>query len=437
MANPKIFCNVPWFELHINQDGSYDLCGCMNSLIAGTDQAKVWNIKNLDIDQYWQSDRLRQERLQKLSNTPNPACEPCRHNDSIGNQSKRIKENFKSVVFPDHNFAKSLEQSPHKALFDYSADHHGLTLTKPVSYHVSLGNDCNLGCVMCSPHSSYKLAQDYKKLNWIAEARRENWTDDSELWNKFCQRLLETKNLLSFHVVGGEPTISPRFYELIDLLVAQEFTDFSFSFTTNGMQDITKLWPSFSKFKRVEIGISTETVTSSNDYIRYGSNINVLLANIDKFISTAPDNIDFVLRTVPTFLTITEYSKVIDYCLEKNLLLNSYFITTRDWQAIEILPADVKSELKSEFQSQLDRYSELHNDQDVRLNNFRNKTQVLDNLITEIKACINSLDTKPSADLQALRTKAVKKFQELDQLRGNSVVENFPRLKEFFQSHGY
>lgn len=437
MANPKIFCNVPWFEIHINQDGSYDLCGCMNTLIAGTEQAKVWNIQNYDIDQYWQSTRMRQERLQKLSDTPNPACEPCRFNQELGNQSKRIKENLKSVIFSDHNFAKSFEQSPHRAIFEATNHSSGMTTTKPVSYHVSLGNDCNLGCIMCSPHSSYKLAQDYKKLNWILEAKRENWTDNDELWNNFCQKLLDTKNLLSFHVVGGEPTITKRFYELIDMFVDNNFTDFSFSFTTNGMQDISQLWPKFAKFNRVEIGISIETLSQSNDYIRYGSKIDILKANIEKFVAQAPANVDFVIRTVPTFLTITEYRHLIDYCLAKNLLLNSYFITTRDWQAIEILPDDVRQKLKAEFTEQLATYEQKLDPDLVRLNNFRNKTQVLDNLIQEIKACIKSLDRPRNPDIEALRYQATKKLKQLDELRGNSVINSFPVLAEFFKHYDY
>ena len=104
MPNSKIFCNIPWYELHINHDGSYDLCGCMSSLITQTDTAQEWNIRNYPIEEYWNSRRLRDERLSKMSDVPNPACGVCQYQDSIGNHSKRIKENLKSVIFYDHNF---------------------------------------------------------------------------------------------------------------------------------------------------------------------------------------------------------------------------------------------------------------------------------------------------------------------------------------------
>tara|TARA_R110000868_G_scaffold339297_2_gene600019 strand:+ start:543 stop:986 length:444 start_codon:yes stop_codon:yes gene_type:complete len=147
--------------------------------------------------------------------------------------------------------------------------------------------------------------------------------------------------------------------------------------------------------------------------------------------------VDFVIRTVPTFLTITEYKNLIDYCLEQNLLLNSYFITTRDWQAIEILPDDIRQKLQAEFIQQLAVYEQKVNPDLVRLNNYRNKTQVLDNLIQEIKACIKSLDATSNPDIDLLRTTATKKLKELDSLRGNSVINSFPVLADFFRQYDY
>lgn len=428
MPNKDIFCNIPWYELHINHDGSYDLCGCMTSIITGTDKGNEWNIKNYPAEEYWQSRRLRDERLSKMSDTPNPDCGVCHHQDVIGNHSKRIKENLKSVIFYDKNFYKSFEQSPHKKLFEYSLDNDGATLTKPVSYHLSLGNECDLACVMCNPTSSYKIGQDYKKLGWISEARRLNWTDDPVVWGNFCKTLLTT-DLVNLHIIGGEPTINKKFIELINMFVDNNHTDFSFSFTTNCMHNIDHLWDKLAKFKRVEIGMSIETVTESNNYVRYGSDIKTILANIQHFKKTAPSNIEFVVRSVPTLLTITEYDKLIDWCYNNNLVLNSYFAVNPKWQQIKLLPTDIKEQLKELFQKQLDRYSLLKKDRHVGLTNFRNKDYVVENLISEIGAAISSLssiNTDPGlVDLCRL------KFRELDALRGVSVVDNFPLLKDF------
>ena len=433
MPNKDIFCNIPWYELHINHDGSYDLCGCMNEVITQTDKSKEWNIRNYPVAEYWQSRRLRDERLSKLGDVPNPACGVCQHQDSIGSHSKRIKENLKSVVFYDKNFYKSYEQSPHKAAFDYSANNDGATVTKPVSYHLSLGNECDLACVMCSPNSSYKLAADYKALGWITDARRLNWTDDQAVWDDFCQTLLAT-DLVSLHIIGGEPTINKRFTQLIDLFVANNRTDFSFSFTTNCMHSIDHLWDKLSKFKRVEIGMSVETVNFTNDYVRYGSNIDTILGNIQHFKATAPENVAFVVRTVPTLLTINYYSDVIRWCLSNDFLIDSYFVTEPAWLQINLLPDYLKIRLQTEFQNLLDDLGSL-NEFRTGLTNFRNQSQVLDNLISETRASIASL-ALGNQDPDLVKS-SVLHFKQLDAMRGNSVITNFPMLREYFESNGY
>ena len=434
MPNKDIFCNIPWYELHINHDGSYDLCGCMSSLITQTEDAEEWNIRNYPVEEYWQSRRLRDERLSKMGNVPNPACGVCQHQDSIGNHSKRIKENLKSVIFYDQNFYKSFKQSPHRAAFEYSLANNGATITQPASYHLSLGNECDLACIMCSPNASFKLAQDYKLLGWAKDARRLNWTDDTEVWNRFCQTILTTP-LVSLHIIGGEPTVNRRLGELLDLFITAGKTDFSFSFTTNCMHNIDHLWDRLSKFKRIEIGLSVETVSKSNDYVRYGGSIERILANIQEFKQKAPANVDFVVRTVPTLLTINEYSLLIDWCLDNNFLLNSYFATDPEWQQIRLLPDYIKIRLQTEFQNQLERYKTLADCRIKSLTNFRNKEYVLENLIKEIEAAINSLQLG-TTDVD-LATASVLKFKQLDTMRKNSVVDAFPVLKEWFEIHGY
>jgi organic radical activating enzyme len=434
MPDKDLFCNIPWYELHINHDGSYDLCGCMTSLITNTADAAEWNIKNYPVAEYWQSRRIRDERLNKMGNTPNPACGVCQHQDQIGNHSKRIKENLKSVIFYDRNFYKSFEQSPHRAAFEYSVANDGATVTKPVSYHLSLGNECDLACVMCSPGTSFKVAQAHKAVGWIQDARRLNWTDDQQVWDNFCQTLLNT-DLVSLHIIGGEPTINKRFMQLIDLFVDNNRTNFSFSFTTNCMHRIDHLWDKLSSFKRVEIGMSVETVNSSNNYIRYGSDIDTILNNIMHFKDTAPKNVAFVIRTVPTFLTINYYDQLIDWCLEHDFLLNSYFATNPAWQQIRLLPDNLKNSLRTKFQLQLERFKLVDNNCVKSLTNFRNQKYVLKNLVKEIEACISSL--APGNQDQNLVAESVSKFKQLDTLRKNSVVKHFPMLEEYFTSNDY
>ena len=43
----KVFCNVPWYEIHINADGTYHTCGAQPNRISGTPDADIFNINNM------------------------------------------------------------------------------------------------------------------------------------------------------------------------------------------------------------------------------------------------------------------------------------------------------------------------------------------------------------------------------------------------------
>ena len=121
--------------------------------------------------------------------------------------------------------------------------------------------------------------------------------------------------------------------------------------------------------------------------------------------------------------------------LSNNLLLNSYFAVDPLWQQIKLLPDDIKSRLRIEFEDQLKRYQGLAQSRPVGLTNFRNKEYVLENLIKEIEAAINCLHL--GGQDPDLLQESVLKFKQLDTHRGVRVVDAFPQLKEFFETNGY
>jgi hypothetical protein len=201
------------------------------------------------------------------------------------------------------------------------------------------------------------------------------------------------------------------------------------------MHDLTLLLPKLARFKRAEISFSIETVNRTNDYIRYGSDYDTIIRNIKLTRAMAADSVDFVIRTVPTFLTVNYYSELIEWCFKENLLLNSYFAVDPVWQQIKILPNEIKRSLRNKLYEQLDRYQELDSMRIKSLTNFRNKEYVLDNVIKETQATIASLaDTEMN---HLLNQEAVSKLKQLDQLRGTDVRDEFPMLKEFFKQYGY
>ena len=66
MTVSKYFCNIPWFEVHINADGTYHTCGAQPNKISGTEEAKVYNVFNMPISEWINSQHQRITRLKKL-----------------------------------------------------------------------------------------------------------------------------------------------------------------------------------------------------------------------------------------------------------------------------------------------------------------------------------------------------------------------------------
>lgn len=142
MDKSKIFCNVPWFEVHINADGTYHTCGAQPNRMTGSADEKKYNVFNMDIQDWINSEYQCLARTKKLNGVSEILCDMCYKEESSGSISKRHKELLKSQIVID-NFDHSFQTSPDYHWFEYSKNNQGLTNYKrPTSYHISLGNEC-------------------------------------------------------------------------------------------------------------------------------------------------------------------------------------------------------------------------------------------------------------------------------------------------------
>ena len=48
----KVFCNVPWKEVHINADGTYHSCGAQPNKISGSIDAGTYNVFKMTIPEW-------------------------------------------------------------------------------------------------------------------------------------------------------------------------------------------------------------------------------------------------------------------------------------------------------------------------------------------------------------------------------------------------
>ncbi len=383
-VNKDIFCNIPWFEVHINADGTYHSCGAQPNKISGTPDAAKYNVHNMHITDWVNSEHQRRARVNKLTGVSEPLCKMCYTEDEMGSSSKRVKENHKSKISNVH-FHKTFTQSPDYRVFQESAEH-GYTSMRPTSYHISLGNECNLACRMCTPMSSSKIAVNEIKLGNYRGAARLNWTEDSAAWDMVVDYICGTPTLQFVHIIGGEPLLNPRFEALIDCLLAAGRTDIYLGFTTNGTVFNEALIHKLNAFRHVDIGISIDCFGPLNDAIRQGSSTQTVLDNIDLYLKHRKEaHVYVTVRPVPSALSVHTLDELYRWCVDRKLDVMTNMLVRPEYQQIRNLPAHIKARL-------LDQYSKWEHSQPLEGNwNPRDPNRYKEHIDNEVTAIINAL----------------------------------------------
>jgi len=271
MSFEKNFCPSPWFHMRITNSGGYESCRWQIN-----DPQKVNfdnNIKNQTPEQFFQtqSSALRKQLLEGLAPS---ICDSCHIMEKNGKVSGRQRQLLKAGILESH-FVKSMAGSPLQKDFEYSYHNNGDTLRSVSDWQIDLGNYCNGGCVFCGPASSSKLASEFKTMGLIQKLPPNSWCDDPELLKKFIDHLINNKNLQYLHFIGGETTITPGFRQILQALVdSNQAKDITIGFTTNLTTWSDSLNNLLTQFDSVHLGLSIETLTPVNDYVRWPSKSN-------------------------------------------------------------------------------------------------------------------------------------------------------------------
>jgi sulfatase maturation enzyme AslB (radical SAM superfamily) len=428
MANQQIFCNTPWYEAHIYWDGSLGIC-CQESRKLHSDDQK-YNIKNMTLREWFNSEPVKQLRRDVLSDIPTDVCSRCYHEELVGGTSRRVRSNQKSVIFTKTAFHPSFEQSPGRRHFTDD----GVTDTLPIDLHIDLGNYCNLACKMCWSGASSRIATQY--VRWGYQDHRQylgvDWTKDPVVWNRFLNELLDIPKLKNIHFMGGETLLTSRFEEFVDFMIAHERFDICLSFVTNGTTFNESLINKLKRFARVGLELSIETVTEHNTYVRQGTDTKLVLANIQKYQQYCNrSSITLTIRPAISALTVGYYHTLLNYCLEHQLIIKSLLVTTPAYLDIKVLPESVKSQYKDRYQKILEQVSEVDINVDYNESDPNNYRQSIKVQVLQVLDMLN----QPSD--QNLLKELVEICRRWDNEFGYDAIELYPELAEVFVQYGY
>lgn len=437
--NKDIFCNSPWYELQIYWDGSYGFCCSEAHKTYPDSQRQRYNVRNMSISEWFDSEPMRQARLSMFGSQKNSICQQCYHEEDYSNTSRRHKCNQKSVIFTRTNFSESYLQSPGFDKFEHSRTQAGAFNQLPIDLHIDLGNHCNLACKHCIPMASSTVASQYVK--WGIQSANQyigaDWTRDDQVWNKILTEIANIPNLKNVHFMGGETLISRRFEDFLDFMIERKKFDLNFSFVSNGTIFDENLLNKLKKFQRVGIEISIETTTDHNAYQRQGTNTEAVLSNIKQYRDHSDrSDITVTLRPTITTLTVGYYTTLLRYCMENNLVVKCLIVHDHDHLDTRILPEQVKKQYIEKYKKLLDEY-DLHSVDTSADFNESDSHQLRRIIKNQIDQCIALLSSPRPDNSDELMTEMVKKCRQWDDIYKYNALELYPELRDEFINRGY
>lgn len=440
MSNQQIFCNAPWYELQIYWDGSLGFCCQEHHKVYPDHQSDVYNVRNMSIREWFDSEPMRQVRLSMFGDKKNSICRRCYFEEDHSSTSRRHRSNQKSVIFTRTAFDESYLQSPGYQKFESSRLNDGSYDGMPIDLHIDLGNYCNLACKMCRPQASSVIASQFVKwgIKDAAQYVGSDWTRDNEVWQRIVAELASIKNLKNVHFMGGETLITRRFEDFVDYMISEGRTDLCFSFVTNGTTFNQRLLDKLKLFQRVGIEVSIEALDQRNAYQRQGTDQKLVMKNIEKYLSQCDgDRLTLTARPAVSLLTIGSYHELLEFCFNNKLIVKSLIVYRPEYLDIRILPEEVKKDYIKSYHDLMQRLNLVHIDTYSRDYNESDVNQIASIIKNQIDQCINMLTAPRPDDSERKLVDLVSWCRRWDNIYGYDALEIYPELKEIFLEHGY
>ncbi len=348
--NSCTFCMHPFTGLATREDGAIKVC-CRSLPIA--------NIKDMSLEEAWNSDKMKEVRRQVLNDERPDVCEPCFDLEDQGVQSLRQRH------ITDSSPESRINLYPNA--LDKLNDDYSMPFELP-TIEIKINNLCNLKCRMCNPLDSTQwkdwnsIVDHYKKEeNYLVDAVESLgltkapyvgiFEDKAHFWDNL-EKLLPYFRRVEF--AGGEPLMDPVHYKILDLL-SKNGDNIEIKYATNGTKlgikggrTIHDYWP---KFKSVAVNVSIDGLHDTYEYIRGNGKFSDVEYNIKEM-----KKIKTVSRIVGAFTVqannIMQIDKVIDYFLrEMKIVFYSHRVSYPRALSAQVLPKALKDQVVAKLEA--------------------------------------------------------------------------------------
>jgi radical SAM protein with 4Fe4S-binding SPASM domain len=398
LTESKTFCIYPWVHLHAYPTGAAYPC-CMAEHPESIGNAREHTLKEL-----WNSDKMKELRVNMLNNKPNDACVRCYEQEANG--------------FYDGRSSANRHHGHHIARTDETKEDGTLERFEMTYWDIRFSNLCNLSCRSCGHIFSSSWYQDQAKLagpNWAKENKPlilagKNKTD---MWEQLLPHIDYVEQI---YFAGGEPMMMEEHYNILDELERRGRFDVRLIYNTNfthiKLKDRT-VFDYWKKFKSVSVGASLDAMGPRAEFIRKGTVWDEVERNRALMLEICPE-VDFYLSPTLSIMNALHLPDFHRDWVAKGFIrpsdLNVNILQDRACFRIDIATPEYKQRIKKLYEEHLEWLRPL---------------DTLNRATTGFTSAINYLMAK---DNTALIPQFWKDTQQLDEFRNENILEAIPEL---------
>ena len=411
LAEGDAFCILPWIHMHPWPDGRVFTC-CLSE-----HHSPIGNLNEMDLDECYNSDNMKQFRLKMLEGKRIDNCSRCWELEDIGHDTLRKRSNSEFIAekFNVHESKADIVQQTNT---DGSVDKVHLTYMD-----IRFSNICNMRCRTCGPDLSSQWFHDAtdSKFNMtptnptpILQIRKGN-TAFMEQFDPY----LDTVEKIYW--AGGEPLIMDEHWYIMNKLVEMGrtkrdtpmriFYNTNFSKLTYKGDDAIDLW---KQFDEVSVGASLDAGWKRGEYLRKGTIWRETLANRERMKKELPDTDFNISCTVSMF-------NALDVCNFYRQLCDIGFIEPKDFGINILLGKHVHratvlpEHLRKQVQKNIEETLEWIGDKDT---------------VGRVTDTFKSLHQFMDGDDSHLLSDSMQEAKEMDRFRAENLFQVFPELED-------
>jgi len=401
LTQSKTFCIYPWMHLHAYPTGEAYPC-CHAEMKVG----QVGNCQQQSLREIWNSPTLRTLRQDMLAERPNAACGRCYEQEQSGFFSGR-----KSANKHHGHQVQRVDQTAS----DGQLDQFAMTY-----WDIRFSNLCNLRCRSCGHIFSSQWYQDQVALAGAEYAKTHKplfyaGRHETDIWEQLIEHIDHVEQI---YFAGGEPLIMDEHYRILEELERREMWHVRLIYNTNFTQVRLRdryVFDYWKKFHSVAVGASLDAMGARAEYIRKGTVWSTVEDNRKRMQDICP-RVDFYISPTVSLLNVLHVPDFHQDWVERGLLthqdLNVNLLQDPEHLRIDLATPTYKQRVADRIQQHLD-WLAPHD-------HLQRASQGFRSLITFMQATHN-------AHLLPLFW---KKTQQLDQIRGEDILQSIPELAD-------